>query len=193
MPTQTINLNDATPPPQAGMQNNKWQADAASLDPTVVRNVSSYTPVFVADTGAGGKTGAVPAPAAGDAALGKVLSAGGGFVIPQLVVGWFVPAGSATAATGVGPAHIAPRVAQLSRVKVVVIATDASNPLTLRIKKNGTAILVTDWTIAAGAAQGSVLTVTNLTPSPLPVAVDDIFTLDIIAGSGTWAFTLQME
>jgi hypothetical protein len=45
MPTQTINLNDALPAPPAGFQNNKWQADAPSLDPTVVRDVSTYTPL----------------------------------------------------------------------------------------------------------------------------------------------------
>lgn len=45
MPTQTINLNDALPAAPAGLQLNKWQADAPSLDPTVVRDVSTYTPL----------------------------------------------------------------------------------------------------------------------------------------------------
>jgi hypothetical protein len=189
-----IELNASDPAAPAGAQNVHFRTDqshtGAQDDPYPT---SAYLSPFTGDGAGTPASGLVPAPAAGDAAAGKVLSAGGGFVIPQLVIGWYVPAGSATAATGVGPAHISPRVAQLSKVKLVVIATDASNPLTLRIKKNGTAILVTDWTIAAGAAQGAVLTATNLTPSPLPVGVDDIFTLDIIAGSGTWAFTLQLE
>jgi hypothetical protein len=37
---------------------------------------------FTGDTGAGGTTGLVPAPAAGDAAAGKFLSAGGGYAVP---------------------------------------------------------------------------------------------------------------
>lgn len=45
MPTQTINLNDSLPAPPAGLQNNKWQADPPSLDPTVIRDVSTYTPL----------------------------------------------------------------------------------------------------------------------------------------------------
>lgn len=37
---------------------------------------------FVGDAGSGGSKGLVPAPAAGDAAAGKYLSAGGGFAVP---------------------------------------------------------------------------------------------------------------
>lgn len=37
---------------------------------------------FTGDSGAGGLDGAVPAPALGDAAAGKVLGAGGGWVVP---------------------------------------------------------------------------------------------------------------
>jgi hypothetical protein len=86
MPTQTIDLNDALPTAPAGKQNNKWQSDPPSLDPTVIREVSNYTPEFVGDTGSGGLSGAVPAPAAGDAAAGKFLHADGAFeVLPTLV------------------------------------------------------------------------------------------------------------
>jgi hypothetical protein len=44
-------------------------------------------PVFVGDSGAGGVAGLVPAPAAGDAAAGKLLGAGGTFVAPSPSVG----------------------------------------------------------------------------------------------------------
>jgi hypothetical protein len=51
---------------------------------------------FVGDSGSGGTLGAVPAPAAGDAAAGKFLAAGGG---------WSVPSGASgvTAVTGTAP------------------------------------------------------------------------------------------
>lgn len=39
---------------------------------------------FTGDAGSGGAKGLVPAPAAGDAAVGKFLSAGGGFAVPTL-------------------------------------------------------------------------------------------------------------
>lgn len=38
---------------------------------------------FVGDSGSGGSRGLVPAPAAGDAAAGKVLAAGGGWAVPS--------------------------------------------------------------------------------------------------------------
>jgi hypothetical protein len=82
MPTQTINLNNSTPAAPAGSLNVEWQADTPTLDPTVVRNVSAYFSKFTGDTGAGGAMGLVPAPAAGDAAAGKVLKADGTWYVP---------------------------------------------------------------------------------------------------------------
>jgi hypothetical protein len=41
-----------------------------------------YPGVFTGDSGSGGVAGAVPAPAPGDAATGKFLSAGGGWAAP---------------------------------------------------------------------------------------------------------------
>jgi hypothetical protein len=110
MATQIINLNDTTPAAPSDTLNVKWQADAASLDETVARNVSAYVPaatsaslglvrpddatidvaangvisvpVLTGDSGAGGKIGLVPAPAAGDAAAGKVLKADGTWYVP---------------------------------------------------------------------------------------------------------------
>lgn len=74
-----IDFNDATPAPPSGKANVKWQADAAGSDP---RHTSAYMPLLVGDSGSGGTSGAVPAPAAGDAAAGKFLSASGAFAIP---------------------------------------------------------------------------------------------------------------
>ena len=92
MPTQTINLNNTEPAAPAGSQNVLWQADAPSLDPTVVRNVTAYHSKFVGDTGAGGVMGLVPAPGAGDAAAGKVLKADGTWYVPPSVA---LPSGPA--------------------------------------------------------------------------------------------------
>lgn len=73
------NYNDTTPAAPAGKQNVNWAADAPGTDP---RHVSVSVPNFVGDSGSGGLNGAVPAPAAGDAAAGKFLSASGAFAIP---------------------------------------------------------------------------------------------------------------
>lgn len=44
--------------------------------------IGADLPVMIGDSGLGGVQGAVPAPAVGDAAAGKVLGAGGGWVVP---------------------------------------------------------------------------------------------------------------
>lgn len=85
---ETTNFNDTLPAAPANAQNNKWQADAPTADP---RNVSQYTPVMVGDSGSGGLTGAVPHPAAGDAAAGKFLKADGTWAIPPGTGGGPVP------------------------------------------------------------------------------------------------------
>lgn len=84
MPTQTVNLNGTLPAAPAGAKNVQWQADAPSLDPSVVRNVSASLPAFTGDAGAGGAMGLVPAPAAGDAAAGKHLKADGTWAVPVI-------------------------------------------------------------------------------------------------------------
>jgi hypothetical protein len=78
-----INLNDAIPAPPADVTNIKWQAD----DGVAPRNVSAYVPVFVGDDDpsspmAPPESGAVPAPAPGDASAGKFLKADGTWEIP---------------------------------------------------------------------------------------------------------------
>src|SRR5204862_1733802 len=48
---------------------------------TVARTI---LPPFAGDAGSGGGRGVVPAPAAGDAAAGKVLGAGGNWIVPAV-------------------------------------------------------------------------------------------------------------
>jgi len=72
----SIDLNSQTPAPPAQEQNIAFQADAAG-------NITAHDPVFVGDTGQGGKAGNVPPPQPGDAAAGKFLRADGKFAVPE--------------------------------------------------------------------------------------------------------------
>jgi hypothetical protein len=88
-----INLNDAIPASPTGETNIKWQADALSP-----RNVSAYVPIFIGDNPASPlatpESGAVPAPATGDAAAGKFLKADGTWEVPVSFADNETPAGA---------------------------------------------------------------------------------------------------
>ncbi|HYD16749.1 MAG TPA: hypothetical protein VEB03_01965 [Candidatus Nanoarchaeia archaeon] len=81
MPT---NLNNSDPAAPANSKNVTWQSGDWYLDAQgrTVRNASAYIPEFTGDSGSGGASGIVPAPAAGDAAAGKFLKADGTFAVP---------------------------------------------------------------------------------------------------------------
>lgn len=106
-----LNYSDTVPAPPSGKTNAKWQADPAGTDP---RNVSLYMPTMVGDSGSGGTSGAVPAPAAGDAAAGKFLSANGTFAVPGALgtqpydIGIFIP-GTLTSSNQIIARWIPPR------------------------------------------------------------------------------------
>jgi hypothetical protein len=134
---------------------------------------------------------------------GVIYSTSGGFKFPDgtiqttagtssgLTIGFIINDGSA--GTGVGPTLISPRTDTVSTCKLVTKASDLSTALIFRINQNGTSIFTSNQTIAAGTAAGTLTTITALTSSPLTVTADDLFTIDIIQGSSTWAFTVQIE
>lgn len=83
-----INLNATDPAAPAGAQNVHFRTDAAHLgtesDPLPT---TAFLAPFTGDAGAGGASGLVPAPAAGDALAGKVLRADGSWYQPPIMIG----------------------------------------------------------------------------------------------------------
>jgi len=79
-----IQLNATNPAPPSGDVNVHFQIDAShagtEVDPVPV---SANVRPFTGDSGSGGTAGIVPAPAAGDAAAGKVLKANGTWGTPS--------------------------------------------------------------------------------------------------------------
>lgn len=111
--------------------------------------------------------------------------------VPLLVVGFILNTGAT--GTNVGPQLVAPRAGGFTKCKVVTKASDPAVPLTFRIRKNGTSIFSTNPTLAAATAPGTLNTFAGLIVSPLPVAADDLFTIDVTSGSAAWQATIQLE
>jgi len=188
-PTTATFLNKTTPAAPTGQQNIAFASDNA----TPQQSVTASDPLFVGDTGSGGLAGNVPAPAAGDAAAGKFLKADGSWQAPQMVIGFMLAAATTGSAVTPPGLLVAPRSDFLRKCKVVVNTVDTATVLTFRIKQNGTSVFTADNSVATSTTVGTILTFTNLTSTPLPVAADDVFTLDIISGSAVWAITIQLE
>ena len=120
---------------------------------------------------------------------------------PTVVVGFIMNSGAT--GTNVGPMLPAPRDATADVVTVVIQASDPSVALTFRINQapllgSGLAndpsdIFLKDPTIAAATPADTVFQFTNLTTSPLPVAYNDLFSIDITSGSSFWKFTAVLE
>lgn len=194
------NFQAADPTPPAGARNVTWQVDSTSsgTDATTGQpyfNTSAYMPDMVGDSGSGGEDGLVPAPAAGDAAAGKFLKADGTWEVPSggggVVIGFIINSGST--GTAVGPYLTAPRAGSLTKCVIVVKTSDPTVGLAFRINQNGVNIFSSDPTVAAGTSAGTVSISTSLTSSPLPVAANDVFTIDITSGTIAWAFTTTLE
>jgi hypothetical protein len=108
----------------------------------------------------------------------------------SLVVGYDIANG--TTGINVGPMLPAPGAGQFARCVVVVKSSDSTD-CHFMIKQNGVGIFTTAVVIPAGSLSGTLMGATNFTQSPLPVAKDDVFSIDILAGSGVWQFTAQLE
>lgn len=107
------------------------------------------------------------------------------------VIGFVIASG--TAGTNVGPMLAASRAGAVTKCVVTVKASDPSTNLTFRIKQNGADVFSTDPTVTHGTASGTVLTFTALTSSPLLIAQNDVFSIDITGGSSAWQFSTQLE
>jgi hypothetical protein len=108
-----------------------------------------------------------------------------------LVIGFVMSSG--VTGTNVGPMLVAPRAGTISKAKILIKASDAVLNLTFRIMRNGVNVFSANPTITAGTSSGTLSTFTSLTSSPLVIAADDKFSIDITSGSSSWQFTVQLE
>ena len=114
------------------------------------------------------------------------------FEVPiPMVIGFVINSGGT--GTNVGPELAAPRAGTITKCKIVTKVSDPSIDLTIKIKQNGTDVFSVDPTVSHGTSPGTVSTFTALTSSPLIVAADDVFTIDVTSGTSTWQFTAQLE
>jgi hypothetical protein len=143
-----------------------------------------------------------------------ILQGGTGTTTPSLVAGtnttvsgtWPAQAVNATApivigfillsgvtGTNIGPMLAAARTGSFTKCVVTTKASDGSTALTFKINQNGTNIFSVNPTVAAGTSTGTVSTFTTLTSSPLPVAANDVFSIDVTSGTSTWQASIQLE
>lgn len=107
------------------------------------------------------------------------------------VIGFWMP--GVAPGTNVGPMLASARQGNTSMVAVVIKASDASTNLSFDILQNGTSIFQTPPVVAAGTPGGTLIVITNLTSTPLAVSQNDIFSFNILTGSGSWFFTAQLQ
>lgn len=105
---------------------------------------------------------------------------------------WFIM-NSGVAGVNAGPELLAPRSGSLTKCKVITKVSDPAVNFTFLIKKNGVNIFSANPTVAAGTAGGTLSTFLTLTPNPVPVLPDDIFTIDVTSGTATWQATVVLE
>lgn len=91
-----------------------------------------------------------------------------------------------TTGTNVGPMLAALHAGSLSKWKIVTKASDPTTDLTVVVKKNGTTILT--QTVTHATSSGTVSTGTL----SVTVAENDVFSIDVTAGTSTWLFTVEL-
>lgn len=125
--------------------------------------------------------------------LGGGTASGGGSLpsTSPIVIGF----GVNTGATGTDVCNRVPatRGGTLTKMVAVITASDASTDCTLVIKRNGTNIFTSNPVLTHGAAAGTEVSFTGLTPSPFNVAAGDVFSIDITTGTSAWKFTVTLE
>lgn len=118
-------------------------------------------------------------------------SSGGG--ADALVVGFGFGPFSLVVQNNAGPKMLAVKAGTVSRCAIVINASDATTDCTFRIMKNGVNVFSANPTLTHGSATGTTVISTALTSSPLTVAQDDIFQIDVLTGTNQWQFTAQLE
>lgn len=176
-PTTGIYLNSQTPAAPSGNQNVKFVSDGATPQQSVTAYLQKATSSLLGVMKPDGTT--------------LTVASDGTVSVNTLTFTFGLVSGSV--GTNVARRELAPRAGHVSECAVVVEASDNSTALTFRIKQNGTDVFSSDPSIAAATTAGSVSYFTNLTSSPLSVAKNDIFTLDVTSGSATWSVTVYLR
>lgn len=160
MPTQTINLNNTTPAAPAGALNVEWQADAPSLNPATVRNVSACVPAATsAQLGVVQPDGVtVLVSGLGEISIPAATAAKLGLVQPDGATVLISPAGeiSIPAATGAKLGLVQPDAATVLVSGAGVISVPAATAGAVGVVKpdNVTITVASDGTIAAAGGSG---------------------------------------
>jgi hypothetical protein len=107
------------------------------------------------------------------------------------LVGFSINSGAT--GTNVSLMYAAARAGTVNVCVVIVRTADASTPLTFDIRQNGESVFIEPPTIQPAVAAGTLYAITNLVSLPLPIAYDDVFSIDISSGSTSWAFTAVLQ
>jgi hypothetical protein len=137
--------------------------------------------------------GAVPTSQAyvGTDSSGHIIAAATPPASIPIVMGFILISGST--GTNIGPMLAAVRTGSFTKCIVTTKVSDGTTALTFKINQNGTNVFSANPTVAAGTSTGTVNTFTTLTSSPLPVAANDVFSIDVTSGTSTWQASIQLE
>jgi hypothetical protein len=124
-------------------------------------------------------------------AQGQVTAAANGTTVPGFSITYILNTGAT--GTSVGPELRARRSGSFTKCTVTVKASDPTTALQFLIKQNGVNIFSANPLLSGGTASGTITVFTTLTSSPLAVALNDLFTIDVSSGNANWAVTIDLE